>query len=108
MAAGETATPILRPGIAPQREPEAPPSYSYGTQMNPPQPSTSGMMSNPYSNTNGGAGPAMAMAAGPGAGAGGGPPAPAGGGPDPDGQMQQINLASPPAMPSNLRNADFF
>ena len=26
----------------------------------------------------------------------------------PEAQMQQINLASPPPMPSNLRNADFF
>ena len=26
----------------------------------------------------------------------------------PDSPMQQINLASPPPMPSNLRNADFF
>ena len=86
LSEGETSMPILRPGIAASK-PEEPPSYSYASQPgkvaanDSQQPSQIGDSSTASETTNGGG---------------------------PEAQMHQINLASPPPMPSNLRNADFF
>ena len=88
LSEGETGIPILRPGVA-APQPAAPmPSYSYAQKQpaaakNPPK-----SLSSPEEEADG--------------------PKETNGSSEASSPMQQINLASPPPMPSNLRNADFF
>ena len=78
LSQGETSMPILRPGIAAPK-PEEPPSYSYAAQPGK-SPTNEANADLSSSETTNGGGP----------------------------EMHQVSLASPPPMPSNLRNADFF
>jgi hypothetical protein len=79
MAAGETATPILRSGAAGSNNNDTSAAFDgsyYGAAYG--QAAAAGQPFSPYRSQNGGQDP----------------------------QMQQINLASPP-LPANFKNADF-
>jgi len=94
LSEGETGIPILRPGVAAPQPPAPMPSYSYAQKQpakNPPKSSAKKEISSSPDEDEDADGQKEAN-----------------GSSEASSPMQQINLASPPPMPSNLRNADFF